>query len=79
MSRLWGRVTNTELPVALRSPLYSAWGKVFGSDLTEIKAQSLDDYPSLAQFFIRELKPGVRPLDPSSLVFFHFIDFIDSF
>lgn len=68
LSRIWGVMASTTLPVSLRAPVYGGWGKFFGSNLDEIQASSLDEYPSLAKFFTRELKKGARPLDPSKLV-----------
>src|SRR3954447_6842183 len=33
--------------------------------LDEIEEQDLHNFPNLAAFFYRTLKPGVRPLDPN--------------
>jgi phosphatidylserine decarboxylase len=68
ISRLWGKLTSTELPVFLRAPIYKSWAYIFGSNLDEIKAGSLDEYSSLAEFFVRELKEGARPYDKNDLV-----------
>lgn len=66
ISRAYGSFASITLPTPMRSPVYELWGKVFGSDLTEIKANSLEDYPSLAEFFVRELKDSARPVDAKS-------------
>lgn len=65
LSRVWGRVAWTELPMWLRTPVYMAWTRAFGCNLDEMAAASLDDFASLGEFFVRPLKDGVRPLAPS--------------
>ena len=62
-SRLWGRFNEIELPVWLRVPGYKLYAYIFGCDLSEVKEEKLVTYKNLAEFFIRELKPGCRPLD----------------
>jgi phosphatidylserine decarboxylase len=39
-------------------------GRLAGIDLNEARSADPDDYPTFNAFFTRELKPGVRPLDP---------------
>ena len=68
LSRLWGRITWTELPVAMRAPVYMAWTRAFGCNLDEMAAASLDEFPSLGDFFVRALKDGVRPIAAANLV-----------
>ena len=62
-SRLWGRFNEIELPVWFRVPGYKLYAYIFGCDLSEVKEENLITYKNLAEFFIRELKPGCRPLD----------------
>lgn len=40
---------------------------MYGVNLDEM-AGDLADYPSLAQFFTRELKQGVRPIDSANCI-----------
>jgi len=40
---------------------YAAWFKV---DLSEAEGE-IDDFGSLSEFFVRALKPGTRPIDPT--------------
>lgn len=58
-SRLWGGLANLELPVSFRSPVYSYYSKIFKANLDEIDA-SLTEFSSLAEFFVRPLKPNAR-------------------
>ncbi|KAL4795751.1 phosphatidylserine decarboxylase-domain-containing protein [Aspergillus venezuelensis] len=64
MSRLWGRFNEIELPYYLRVPGFKLYSWVFGANLDEVAEPDLHVYPNLAAFFYRQLKPGVRPLDP---------------
>lgn len=68
LSRLVGALADLHLPRPLRAPVYRAWARVFGVDLSELRL-SLPDHPSLGAFFVRRLKPGLRPLpeDPALL------------
>ena len=65
VSRLWGRFNEIELPVFLRIPGFKLYSWIFGVNLDEVGEDDLRAYPNLASFFYRELKPGVRPLDPN--------------
>lgn len=60
-SRLVGRLADLHLPRPLRAPVYRAWSSAFGVDLTELRL-ALADHPSLSAFFVRRLRPGVRPM-----------------
>ncbi|KAL2006575.1 hypothetical protein VTN00DRAFT_9243 [Thermoascus crustaceus] len=64
MSRLWGRFNELELPYALRVPGFKLYSWIFGVNLDEVSEPDLHNYPNLASFFYRRLKPGVRPIDP---------------
>jgi phosphatidylserine decarboxylase len=61
LSRLVGALADLHLPRPLRAPLYRAWARAFGIDLSEARL-ALADHPSLGAFFVRRLKPGLRPL-----------------
>lgn len=69
ISRLWGSLTNVEIPVWLRPYVYTAWARAFHSNLEEV-AMPLEEYASLRDFFVRTLKEGSRPmdLDPRCLI-----------
>ncbi|KVH89781.1 phosphatidylserine decarboxylase proenzyme 1, mitochondrial isoform X2 [Cynara cardunculus var. scolymus] len=69
ISRFWGSVSSTELPVWLRPYAHRAWARAFHSNLEEA-ALPLDQYASLKDFFVRTLKEGSRPIDsdPRSLI-----------
>uniref|UniRef100_A0A1B6LU49 Phosphatidylserine decarboxylase proenzyme, mitochondrial n=1 Tax=Graphocephala atropunctata TaxID=36148 RepID=A0A1B6LU49_9HEMI len=66
-SRAWGWLSNCHMPASLRSYVYGLYSSMYGVNLDEM-AGDLTDYPSLAQFFARELKQGVRPIDLSNCV-----------
>lgn len=63
-----GWLADRRVPRALRGPLYRSYARFTGADLGEVRAP-LDTFPSLGAFFVRELKPGLRPFptDPRSL------------
>ncbi|KAL4277919.1 hypothetical protein GQ457_03G022090 [Hibiscus cannabinus] len=69
ISRVWGFLTNVDIPVWLRPHVYRAWARAFHSNLEEA-ALPLEEYASLRDFFIRKLREGCRPIDshPYSLV-----------
>ncbi|KAF0689980.1 Aste57867_18624 [Aphanomyces stellatus] len=62
ISRLWGAANDINLPHCLREPVYHAWTLAFGCQLDEMK-HPLRDYKNLGEFFSRQLKDGVRPVD----------------
>lgn len=67
-SRLCGWLADRKLPTFLRAPVYRAYARATGADLSELRLQ-LADHPSLGAFFIRRLKDGARPFpsDPRIL------------
>lgn len=65
VSRLWGRFNELVIPYYLRVPGFKLYAWIFGVDLEEVAEPDLHTYPNLASFFYRQLKPGVRPLDPN--------------
>jgi phosphatidylserine decarboxylase len=68
-SGIVGWSARRRLPRALRGPLYRAFARVVGADLTEAE-RPVEDYPSLGAFFARRLGDGLRPLpdDPRALI-----------
>lgn len=69
LSRLVGWLADRKVPTPLRSPLYSAYARATGADLSEARGP-LTIYPSLGSFFIRRLVDGARTVseDPRHLV-----------
>uniref|UniRef100_A0A0B6ZFD2 Phosphatidylserine decarboxylase proenzyme, mitochondrial n=1 Tax=Arion vulgaris TaxID=1028688 RepID=A0A0B6ZFD2_9EUPU len=63
MSRLWGRFNQLELPVFLRKPLLGLYIWMFGCNLQEAEIEDLKLYRNLGEFFRRQLKSHVRPID----------------
>ncbi|MEE2887569.1 MAG: archaetidylserine decarboxylase [Planctomycetota bacterium] len=61
LSRTTGLLTRTRLPHALRPRLYRWFARRYGVDLDEVDGE-LEDFESLAKFFCRSLKRGVRPI-----------------
>jgi phosphatidylserine decarboxylase len=64
-----GLAARQALPRFARKPLYTAFARRVGVNLDEVE-RPLDEYPSLDAFFVRGLKPGVRPIarDPDVVV-----------
>lgn len=69
VARLMGVFARTRLPGALRRLLLRWYVRKYQVDLTECVG-TLEDYPTLVDFFTRPLKPGVRPVAeaPDALV-----------
>ena len=69
-SRAWGWFNERTLPVFLRAPGFKLYSYLFGVNLDEIKNPDLTSYRNLSEFFYRELKSEVRPIDlhPNSLI-----------
>ncbi|KAL2025160.1 hypothetical protein VTK56DRAFT_162 [Thermocarpiscus australiensis] len=65
MSRLWGKFNELNIPYFLRVPGFRLYSFIFGVNLDEIEETDLHNFPNLAAFFYRTLKPGARPLDPN--------------
>ncbi len=63
LSRLVGWATDRRVPRFLRRTVYGGFARYAGADLSEVRL-AIDDFPSLGAFFVRELKPGLRPIDP---------------
>lgn len=63
LSRAFGRLATVPVPGPLRRPVYGAFARLVGADLSEI-ADPLAAFPDLDAFFVRRLGDGVhRPLD----------------
>jgi len=62
-SALVGWLADRAVPRALRGFVYGGYCRWTGADPREAEL-ALDAYPSLGAFFVRRLKPLVRPLDP---------------
>ncbi|XP_064612668.1 phosphatidylserine decarboxylase proenzyme, mitochondrial-like isoform X2 [Liolophura sinensis] len=63
MSRLWGKVNQFHLPLWLRRPVYRLYIWAFDCKLEEAAIEDLKHYNNLGEFFRRQLKPDVRPVD----------------
>ncbi len=67
ISRWMGALASMPLPVSWREAVYSRFGRFFGVNFSEFDTQ-LKDFRRLQDFFIRQLKPGVRPIADAELV-----------
>ena len=65
MSAMAGRLFSITTPKPLRKLACTTYGKVTGVDFGEVK-EPLESFSSLQNFFIRELKDGVRPVDEAA-------------
>jgi len=61
LSHLVGWAADRRVPGPLRAPLYGAYARLTGADLTEARPP-LAAYPSLSAFFVRRLRDGARPI-----------------
>ncbi|WFD23032.1 phosphatidylserine decarboxylase [Malassezia equina] len=68
ISRTWGWFNDLTLPVWFRPYGFQLYARLFGCHLDEMKEKDLRQYANLADFFVRELEPGARPISPSLLV-----------
>ncbi|KAG0259427.1 phosphatidylserine decarboxylase 1 [Mortierella polycephala] len=79
ISRLWGTFNSITLPMWFRKPGFKLYSWIFGCNLEEMKDPDLTHYKNLSEFFYRELRDDVRPIDyeaalvsPSDGRVFHF-------
>ncbi|KAF8985966.1 phosphatidylserine decarboxylase 1 [Entomortierella lignicola] len=79
ISRLWGAFNSITLPMWFREPGFKFYSWIFGCNLEEMKDPDLRHYKNLGEFFYRELRDDVRPIDynaalvsPSDGRVFHF-------
>ena len=69
VSRVAGRVSNVQLPVFARKPVFKFYSWLFNCNLSEVADTDLTHYKTVSEFFRRSLKSGVRPISAySSLV-----------
>lgn len=69
-SQFIGSLTEKELPVSMREPVYRFYSKCTGVNLEDIR-YPLDSFRSIQDFFTRPLRKGIRPMateDKLSLV-----------
>jgi phosphatidylserine decarboxylase len=69
LSRLWGQLARQTQPQPAIRLLKRAYARLTGMDMEEA-ALPIDAYPSLEALFVRQLRPGLRPIDadPRSIV-----------
>jgi phosphatidylserine decarboxylase len=67
-SRIYGALNSYTLPVWFRVPGFKLYATIFGVNLDECDPSDLTQYRSLSDFFMRQLKPGVRPIDEALVV-----------
>lgn len=63
LSRVTGALASMRLPGFVLAPFLWAYAKGFGVDRSEA-ARGLASYRTFNDFFTRELRPGLRPVDP---------------
>lgn len=62
-AKIMGRSARLRLPRLIQRGLLRAYVRAYNVDLTECIG-TIADYDSLAEFFVRPLRPGARPVDP---------------
>lgn len=65
LSELAGFFANSQNPYVKKAFVH-AFAKAYDIDLSEYERGNLDDYESFNDFFTRELKDGMRPLDDTA-------------
>lgn len=65
LSELAGFFAKSQNPYVKKAFVY-AFAKAYDIDLSEYERGNLDDYESFNDFFTRELKDGMRPLDDTA-------------
>jgi phosphatidylserine decarboxylase len=63
ISRAFGRLSDIAFPSPVQSGINHAYARLVGADLTEAEHPP-SQYQTLASFFTRRLRHGLRPLDP---------------
>lgn len=61
LSYLVGQIVHIRLPSFIWEPIIRIFSKAYNINLDEAE-KPVSEYPSLGEFFVRKLKPGVRPL-----------------
>lgn len=64
-SRLLGGLNRISWPRWLHRLVVRTYASHYGADLSECVG-CIDDYASLGEFFVRPLKPGIRPVDDAA-------------
>jgi phosphatidylserine decarboxylase len=69
MSHAVGWAADRRLPAFARRAVFRGYARATGADLSEVRLP-LETFPSLAHFFVRELRDGARPIEraPDALV-----------
>ncbi len=62
-ARGMGHLARLRLPAWLHRLIVTGFVRKYRVDLSECEG-GVDDFPTLADFFVRALKPGMRPIDP---------------
>lgn len=67
MSRSFGALADTKIPLSLRRPVIGQFARSLNINVDEAELP-LEQYSSINEFFVRRLKPGLRqwPDDPNS-------------
>jgi phosphatidylserine decarboxylase len=70
-SRFWSRFFSINIyPRSIRNPIYKFFCHIFDADINECEygPDHLDHYANFGEFFRRNLKSNVRPIDKESLI-----------
>ena len=69
LSRQWGILAHTKLkPHFLNAIVIYIYAWLFDCKIEEAERSKISQFESLGDFFVRTLKPGVRPIDQSTAV-----------
>lgn len=68
VSRLAGKLADNDRTPALKNRVIKWFIGRYGVNMSEAAEPNPEAYPSFNAFFTRELKPGIRPLDPNPKV-----------
>lgn len=60
LSRVWGTLTDSQLPLWLRRPVLGLYVWAFDCKMEEAVVEDLKCYQSLTELFTRRLKNGTR-------------------
>ncbi|MBX7139115.1 MAG: archaetidylserine decarboxylase [Oligoflexia bacterium] len=66
ISQFCGNLARVRIPKSLRRAALGAYASIYGVEIAEA-SNAISDYPSLADFFVRELRPECRPFTPDGL------------
>ncbi|MDX1458419.1 MAG: archaetidylserine decarboxylase [Marinobacter sp.] len=68
VSRLAGKLADNDRVPALKNKVVNWFIGRYGVDMSEALESDPSAYPSFNAFFTRELKPGLRPVDPDTKI-----------